>query len=346
MKVFRAGSLAALSGCLLGTSLSCAERAPAGNGQPPAVPIDPGATGMAGPQRLVDPAGLHNVWLVASGPRGPVYSGSGPDSADAFDALARLGVRTVLSVDAAAPRLDLAAPRGMRYVHVPIQYSGVHAGAAEAIALALIDLPRPIYIHCHHGKHRGPAAAMVGLVCAGEIDPADTRAILADAGTSLSYPGLYAAAADAEPLPFHELTTLRQRVGELPAVAPVGTDAALMAALDGHFENLNLIEAAGWTTPPDHPDLVPAAEAGAAHDLLRRWQAEPANASKPQDFLATLARSIAEAGRLEAMLVAAAETRATPGAAAPEPLDTPAASAALERLGQSCIACHQRYRNG
>ena len=61
--------------------------------------------------------------------------------------------------------------------------------ARKNLPKAVRDLPGPIYIHCHHGKHRSPTAAAVACVAAGLIDPANAETILRTAGTSENYRG-------------------------------------------------------------------------------------------------------------------------------------------------------------
>ncbi|MFG0258896.1 MAG: hypothetical protein ACF8LK_00975, partial [Phycisphaerales bacterium JB041] len=137
--------------------------------------------------------GIHNLFAVAPG----VFSGSGPEGAAAFDSLRAMGVRTVISVDGARPELELAHERGMRYVHIPIGYDGMEPEQEVALARALRDMPGPVYVHCHHGKHRGPTAAAVGLLGLGRMSGAEAEAFMHAAGTSESYPGLWACAAAA-----------------------------------------------------------------------------------------------------------------------------------------------------
>lgn len=47
-----------------------------------------------------------------------------------------------------------------------------------------------------------------------------------------------------------------------PEVSRPDDVVAAMVVIDNAFEHLKAIEAAGWSVPKDHPDLVPAAEAG------------------------------------------------------------------------------------
>ena len=47
-----------------------------------------------------------------------------------------------------------------------------------------------MYVHCHHGKHRGPAAAAAALVGLGEMTPDDAVEGMKRAGTDPRYRGL------------------------------------------------------------------------------------------------------------------------------------------------------------
>ncbi|CAE7655975.1 unnamed protein product, partial [Symbiodinium microadriaticum] len=74
--------------------------------------------------------GLDNVFQVDEA----VYSGSGPAEQRSFDALQKLGVKTIVSVDGTEPHLEMARRAGMRYVHIPIGYDGVSNDAGLAFA--------------------------------------------------------------------------------------------------------------------------------------------------------------------------------------------------------------------
>ncbi|HZW11399.1 MAG TPA: sulfur transferase domain-containing protein, partial [Phycisphaerales bacterium] len=131
--------------------------------------------------------GLHNVFAVSKG----VFSGSGPESEEAFASLAAMGVQTVVSVDGARPEIELAHAHGMRYVHVPIGYDGMGPEQVLGVAKAIESMPGPVYVHCHHGKHRGPTAAAVALVALGRMTNAQAAQFMKEAGTGQSYPGLW-----------------------------------------------------------------------------------------------------------------------------------------------------------
>lgn len=269
---------------------------------------------------------LHNLFAPSAG----VYSGSMPDSPAGFDELQRLGVKTIVSVDGSTPDVAQARARGMRYVHIPTQYSGISDEESRTIARALRDLPGPFYVHCHHGKHRGPAAVASALVHLDRMTPEQGEKFLKDAGTAPSYPGLYACVASARVLTKADLDAAP---ADFPSVAKVDDIAHGMVIIDFAYENLKLIKDAGWTTPKDHPDLVPAAEAGRLADTLRTLhEQQPADRRDPATYAKLFMDSRAHADALERSLVDAAATLKT-------------RDDHFAALGQSCKACHTKFRD-
>src|SRR5262245_49209462 len=92
---------------------------------------------------------LYNAHIVTR----KVNSRAEPHDEAPFAALQQLVGKTIISVDGAKPDIELAHKYGMRYVHIPIGYDGVPDDKSRAIAKAIDELPGPIYVHCHHGKH-------------------------------------------------------------------------------------------------------------------------------------------------------------------------------------------------
>ena len=151
-----------------------------------------GPTTALSPPRLaptsIQVAGLNNVYRLTD----KLLSGSSPDGDEGFRSLQQLGVRTLISVDGARPDVELAHKHGLRYVHLPIGYDGVPEVQGQKVARAVRDLPGLVYLHCHHGKHRGPAAAAVARLCLDATCPAEAAvAWLRQAGTDPHYTGLY-----------------------------------------------------------------------------------------------------------------------------------------------------------
>lgn len=183
----------------------------------PVVPLGP-----------VEREGLHNVFRLTD----RVYSGSAPEDERSFESLQDLEIQTIISVDGAVPDVEGASSFGLRYVHLPIGYDGVPEDRAVAIAKVIRDLPGPVYIHCHHGKHRGPAAAAAAVRCLDPNHDRDSlRKFLNDAGTDPKYRGLFEAID--RPPPILDETTI-----EFPESVPVPDLVRRMVELDEVWDRL------------------------------------------------------------------------------------------------------------
>lgn len=280
-----------------------------------------GASETAAVNRLnPDPAGLHNVFQVSA----QVYSGSEPQGQVAFDSLVMLGVKTIVSVDGARPQVELARARGLRYVHIPIGYDGVPERARLALARVMGETAGPVYIHCHHGKHRGPAAAAVACLAARQLDVAGAEVLLQSAGTSPDYAGLY--------------RDVREFVGpgpgqELPELVEVATVASLvsgMADLGRHFDDLKACRQAKWQTPAVHPDLAPRGVARLVHEGLREIGRTADLSGYSAEFQQMLETSEGMAERLVRAL---------------EKSEYAQAEVEFIGLEKSCQQCHAQWRD-
>ncbi len=273
------------------------------------------------PHRLADDVqGLHNVIEVADG----LLSGSEPEGAAGFASLANLGVKTIVSVDGARPDVEAARQKGLHYIHIPIGYDGVPRPAAAALARAVWEAQGPIYVHCHHGRHRGPAAAAVAFIASGKARGKDALKILELAGTGQEYPGLWR---DVEvcqaPSPLEQLP-------ELVEVAEVDSLTAAMASVDRHWDDLKACRDANWEPPPNHPDLGPVQVA-----LLLREAIHEASRTIPADrfdeqFRKWLGEAEALAADIEGQLKASNRDEA---------------GRQSHVLEKSCKQCHAKYRN-
>jgi len=275
--------------------------------------------------RPSDYPGLHNV--VAFAPN--VYSGSVPEGDEGFVSLRRMGIRTVLSVDGAEPELEVAIRHGLRYVHLPISYSGVSDQRRLELAKAIRDLPKPIYVHCHHGKHRSAGAAGSALVSLGWLKPDEGVARMKVSGTSPEYKGLYACTAEAAAVLPAVLDALDV---DLPAVVRPEGLVKTMVEIDIATENLKAIQKAGWKAPATHPDLAPASEAGRLADYYRYLHAAPDTAMRPEEYRQLMQESNRVASELEELLLRPATTR--------QELD-----ASFSAVLKSCKQCHAKYRD-
>lgn len=253
-----------------------------------------------------------------------IYSGGEPAGDEAFAALVKLGVHTIASVDGARPDVEAARRHGLRYVHIPIGYDGVSREAGLQLAKLARDAEGPIYIHCHHGTHRGPAAAAVACIAAGAANADEAVGILEAAGTSRDYPGLWRDVAAYEP------PAKDAELPELPEVAEVDSLAAAMANVDRAVDLLALSSEHDWQTPPKHPDVSPAQKALLLREAFHEIGRSLANENPYDDrFAEWIAAAEANAARLESSIRA----------------ETPDASDLLAAMRSRCKQCHAAYRN-
>lgn len=299
--------------------LGCGQQA-----APPApVSSAPAATAAAFTPQKLKSEHLPNPWQIHP----KVISGGLPEGEAAFAELEKLGVKTVISVDGAKPDVELAKKHGLRYVHLPHGYDGVPAERMKELAKAVRDLPGPIYIHCHHGKHRSPSAAAVACVGAGLLAPSAAEPILIAAGTSKDYAGLYQSAREAK-------TFESKLLDELPASFPESAKLPLMAeamvALEHTHDHLKQVAEAGWMPPPKHPDIAPAHEALLLREHFTELLRTEAVKQQPEKFQALLRESEAAAQELEDAL------KAGKLADAKQPFD---------RLTTNCKSCHTAFRD-
>lgn len=296
-------------------------------GQTPGEPTKKGEA--RAPERL-EIRGIENTFRLS--PR--LYSGGDPHGVEALSALKELGVRTIISVDGATPDVVTARKLGLRYVHLPIGYDGVPREQAVKLVRAVKTLPGPVYVHCHHGKHRGPAAAAVCGVATEGWSKEQALTWMKEAGTSPDYRGLYTSARGFVPPTAEEL----ERVGkDLPERAKVPALVEMMVHVDERWDRMKAVERAGLKAPADQPDLDPPHEAIQLAELFRELVRLPETKGRGKAFLAAAEAADRNATSLEAALrsfgkVPTAEARKS------------VASAFLV-VGTSCTSCHARHRD-
>lgn len=288
-----------------------------------------------------DYPGVHNVVAFADG----FYSGSVPEGDAGFDSLVALGVKTIISVDGAIPEVEKAKARGMRYVHLPIGYDGFDDTRKGQLVRAVRDLPKPIYIHCHHGKHRSAGAAGTVGVSLGWITNDQAAARMKVSGTAEAYKGLWACTAKAAPM---MAAVIDAAAADFPEVTKPDSMTAAMVTIDEVFDRLKMVEKNGWTVPKDHPDLAPAADAGKLADLYRLLDGDSHVTALDEDarkeFRALLAEGSKRASALETMLATGRDGAAREDEAAiAEHRKT--LSAAMKQLAANCKDCHVKYRD-
>lgn len=268
-------------------------------------------------------AGLENVFRV----RPDLYSGGQPTEAG-FAELAKLGVKTVISVDGAPPELALAHKYGLRYVHLPIGYDSVPVEQQRKLVKARLAFPGPVYIHCHHGKHRGPAAVM--SLCRAtdpKLSPEVARDSLKSMGTAARYAGLYASVEGARPPTDEDLRVLPD---EFPEKVAVSAMVEQMGAIDGAWDRLKAAAKKGEARSADRKALLAS--------------------------VVELEELVTEAGRLveneppalkQAFATAAGQIRRERESVekSPAAVSVEDAGQLAARLEQSCNQCHAVHRD-
>ncbi len=158
-----------------------------------------------------------------------VLAGAAPRGEEAFRELAARGVKTLISVDGAKPDVEAARRHGLRYVHLPVGYDGIPERRGLELAKALRELEGPVYLHCHHGRHRVAAATAVACVAAGKLDTEGALRLMRSMGTDEGYRGLWASAREAKPADTAALEVTFREIAPVPPLqeSMVALDAAL-----------------------------------------------------------------------------------------------------------------------
>ena len=307
---------------------------------PPSPPIALEGTAFDAASRVelpkVPPAeapGLHNVYQLSD----DIISGSEPEGAEALAEIASWGVKTILSVDGKVPDAATAERLGMRYVHVPIQYSGIDDDELLDIAKTFRELPGPFYVHCYHGQHRGPAAAAVGRVV---VDGVPRERAIAEmrqwCATDSKYEGLYAAIATKE-MPEADQTTA-WKFDFTPAHEYEGLRAG-MVELGRKWDLVKDAKGRQWAADPAHPDVDALQEATQLHQIFAACAGLDEVRTWPDDF-----RAWVEDGRggSEALLRALSSCTQE---GVTETAWRADADTAYARVSNACSACHKAYRD-
>lgn len=269
-----------------------------------------------------DPKGLHRHrrWSEKIG------QGAQPEGDEAFQNLKALGYTTILSVDGSMPEVEVAAKYSLTYVHVPIGYDGITVEQQIEIIKAVKESPGPVYVHCHHGKHRGPAATMIAREALEGLSCEDAVKSLELSETGKEYEGLYRDVREFKAPTAAQIAAAPKPVSR---VTPKGVRAA-MVDVDQRFDFLKASMENGWNTPPKAPDVSPKHEAKMLWELYRELARLDEAKGKGDDFLTQAADAEKHAGDLEEALKAG---------------NREAATGAFKNLKKNCDSCHSVYRN-
>lgn len=276
-----------------------------------------------------DFAGIENVVAF----HGDLYSGSAPAGDSGFQSLESLGIKTIISVDGAIPEVALAAKHGMRYVHLPIGYDGFDDARKAQLVRAVRDLAKPIYLHCHHGKHRSAGAAGTVAVSLGWLTNDEAATRMKVCGTAAGYKGLWACAAAAAPMSAIAIDAASK---DFPQITKPDSFVASMVTIDETLDRLKLAEKNGWKAPKDHPDLAPISDAGKLADLFRLIGEPTGTHERGAEALTEIRAWIAAEGKKATELERMLEN---PSEKAAEMAQT------LAAIGASCKQCHVKYRD-
>jgi protein tyrosine phosphatase (PTP) superfamily phosphohydrolase (DUF442 family) len=250
----------------------------------------------------------------------PRISSSGePAGRGVFRALRNEGVQTIISVDGAAPEVEIAKREGLRYIHLPIGYDGVPNATIAALNKVLMSSSDRILIHCHHGKHRGPSAAVIACMIEGSKTREQALTALTKAGTSPDYTGLWrdvrefsGVPKDAEAQPLLERATIE----------PL---ADSMVRIDSAFEELGRLLS----------DQAPRASSVKEQAILL------AEGFRESHRHATVMK--AKTAMID--LLSDSEAMAKSLAASIDAQNKSAASRIYSAIKADCRSCHVKYRN-
>lgn len=275
--------------------------------------------------REKDEASSESKFEVLAQVTDQIWFGSEPVAPESFRELRELGIKYVVSVDGATPKVEAARREGLRYVHIPFGYDGIPEVSALSLARVMREAGGdPVFIHCHHGKHRGPAGAAIACRAAdSDFTSKDAVKLIRGAGTSPDYDGLWRDVEAFEP-PSGFVTW-----PNLVEVAEMDSLTEAMASMGRAFDHLKLLEKSQWETPESHPDLVSVNEAVLVWEALKESRRLDAG-EYPEEYLIWMKKSEKVAHDLVESL------RSKEGSEA----DRHFAS-----LKTSCKQCHREYRD-
>lgn len=270
-----------------------------------------------------------------------VYSGAVPEGQLAFEELKKLGIKTVVSVDGMKPNVELAAACGLKYVHLPHGYDGISSQRLQEIAKALLELPKPVYVHCHHGKHRSPAATASACIMLSWIDREAGLKVLSIAGTNPNFRGLVQTVEESKPA---DPSALKRLTVEFKAVSEIAPLTEQMVVMDELFEKIGKgIEQ--YTVPNANPNTKPNVEAKPKDDKFEQ------DRLKLADTALLLTESYIELLRTTNDSKAEYLQLLEHGRNLSEQLETTLRRKPLQakqswtQLKENCTRCHQKFRD-
>ncbi|RPI88207.1 MAG: hypothetical protein EHM42_04555 [Planctomycetaceae bacterium] len=190
-------------------------------------------------------------------------------------------------------------------------------------------------MHCHHGKHRGPAAAAACALATEKWSRGQATAWLKQAGTDPAYRGLYR---DVNELVIPDEAETSALAPDFPETVPAPSLVEAMLEIDRLHDDLKRLANQNWK-PAAGARSAPAEVAVQLLEHYRELQRNEETERRGPGFASRLKQAEDGADALREAL---------------EPFETSRASAAeLEkvtqafgRVGQNCKACHTEFRDG
>lgn len=266
-----------------------------------------------------------------------IIIGSSPHSLENFELLRSSGVSTIISVDGALPKIELAKSLDLKYFHIPIGYDRIKRSQLLEMAKIYLNLEGKLYIHCHKGLHRGPAAAACLMVASGESTPDQGVKLIKQTGTSSEYSGLFRSVHSTKPITRDELSETK-----FPPESRNPSDLVhSMKVLENHFENLVDFKKNDWLGLRNSPDLSAAHESLMLHEgFIELHRLESSSKTLKPDgprYQRLMEQGITFSMQLRNELKNANQTE--------DKKSFQTRNLLVSRIKKTCAECHKNYRN-
>jgi hypothetical protein len=206
-------------------------------------------------------------------------------------------------------------------------YSSLPKETLIGLVRATRELPGPIYVHCHHGKHRGPAAAVALWRCLDKHATADQAvAAMKVIGTADRYQGLYDSVRNISLPSPAELNSAKSDLPELSHVPPL---AKTMAEIDRMWDKVA-------SSSADRSSTTLSMQLTTAYDIAEQFR-EAARLGDVSEEMQPGFRDIVD--DIEKFAETIKGQVRNPGK------DNPDRQTAAAKVKQRCDECHAKFRD-
>jgi hypothetical protein len=204
----------------------------------------------------------------------------------------------------------------------------------DHLAKTFRELDGPFYVHCFHGRHRGPAGAAIGRIVLDDVPREQAIGEMRQySGTSKKYEGLYRSVAT-RPIPdFDETLALDYN---FPPVETLDGVPGAMVPIARSHDWIEILGGLDWAVDPENPDIDAYNEARILNEAFAAGPQFADYQSQPEDFKQMWAKATQASADLTEQLRRHNNGEAEMGAAA---------KASFAIVQQSCTDCHAGYRN-